>query len=120
MQPDPDRLALAERYLDEMLAAEAAVDHAAFCAHFDPPDVERFGPTQFKKDMFAIREDFGDYVSRDFLGALKGRINPDRPDRHPNSTRYVWRGVFEKNETLIVVGLFDTDDGVKVNEFTYR
>ena len=120
MIADTQQLKIAESYLDEMLAAEEAVDYDAFVRRFETRDIEHFGASRFKKDMYAIREDYGDYRSREYLGCLAGKHDPDRPDRHPGCIRYVWRGVFEKSETLIVVGLFTRDGTAYVNEYMYR
>jgi len=111
---------IVEQYLDEMLEAEANLDLDGFVKRFEPQDISGFGESRFKKDMYAIREDLGGYVSREYLGSLKGFANPDRDDARPDSVRHVWRGVFEKNETLIVVGVHESCDVLHVNEFTYR
>lgn len=111
---------IAEQYLDEMLEAEESVDYQSFVARFEKQDVANFGQSRFKKDMYSIREDLGEYRSREYLGALKGFNDVDRSDRHSGCTRHVWRGIFEKNETLIVVGIHEKDGVYHVNEFTYR
>ena len=98
-----------EQYLDEMLAAEASLDYRSFIARFEKQDVVDFGESQFRKDMYAIREDLGEYRNREFLGALEGFKNVDCRDRHPGCRRFVWKGIFEKNETLIVVGIHEKD-----------
>ncbi len=103
-----------------MLAAEASLDYRSFVARFEEQDVSSFGESRFKKDMYAIREDLGEYRRREFLGALKGFSNVDYPDRHRGSMRFVWKGIFEKNETLIVVGIHKKDGVFYTNEFTYR
>lgn len=59
--------------------------------------MEDFGPTRFRKELLCIREDLGNYKSREYLGALKGHVDLDNPE----SVRFSWRGIFEKNETLI-------------------
>ncbi len=112
--------ATAETYLDEMLQAEADLDFEGFIARFVPEDVKGFGESRFKKDMYAIREDLGEYKDRQFLGELKGFDNPDREQQRTGARRYVWRGIFEKNETLIVVGLHEHEGETRVYEFTYR
>lgn len=112
--------AIAEKYLDEMLAAEAATDYAAFVKRFEERDIVHFGESKFRKDMYAIRMDLGEYRSREYLGSLRGPRDPDHPDRYPNGVRHVWRGVHEKNETVIVVGLHERDGTFHVNEFRYH
>lgn len=120
MKKDDNTQAIAEQYLDEMLDAEESLDYQSFVARFEKEDVLNFGESRFKKDMYAIREDLGEYRSREFLGSLKGFENVDYPDRHPGCIRFVWKGVFEKNETLIVVGIHKKEGVSYANEFTYR
>ena len=116
MAADEITRATAERYLDEMLAAESDTDYRAFTRRFEPKDLEDFGESRFKKSMYAIREDLGEYRDREYLGSLRGFVDADRPDRRPGGVRHVWRGVFEKNETVIVVGLHERDGKVHVSE----
>ena len=111
---------LVETWLDEMLAAEASLDFKEWTKRFEVGSLDNFGESRFRKDMHCIREDFGDYQSRTFLGTVKGRIDPDFPDRRPNCVRYIWRGVFDKCETIIVVGLHNRGGERFINEFTYR
>ncbi len=122
MEDDKDRLAMAEKILGEMIEAEAqgSENYELFVKHFDEENLKDFGPTRFKKEMMCIREDLGDYVSREYLGSLNGHIDPDNPDRYPEHVRYNWRGIFEKNETLITLGLYKKDGKFLVKEIMYR
>ena len=122
MDEDDTRLALAEKILDEMIQAERKghEDYELFVKHFDKDTLKDFGPTRFKKEMMCIREDLGEYQSREYLGSLKGHVNPDYPDKHPECIRYNWRGIFEKNETLITLGVHKKGDLYLVNEIMYR
>ena len=70
--------------------------------------------------MLCIYEDLGRYENREYLGSLKGHIDPDDRNKHPGCIRYVWRGVFEKNETLITMGIHTRDGKYYVNEIMYR
>ncbi len=120
MEVDKSLLAFAEEVLDEMIEAESteAGDYDLFVKHFDT--VEDFGPSRFKKELMCIREDLGDYKDREYLGALNGHIDPDQPDRYPGCVRFNWRGIFEKNETLITLGLFKKDGKYAVRGIMYR
>ncbi|MEE9322323.1 MAG: hypothetical protein V3U76_17925 [Granulosicoccus sp.] len=111
---------IAEQYLDEMLDAEETVDYQSWTKRFEKQDIANFGESRFKKDMYLIREDLGEYRSREFLGLLKGFKDVDHVDKHPGCIRYVWRGNFERNETIIVVGVHERDGVLYVNEFSYR
>lgn len=116
------RLALAEKIMDEMIQAERKghEDYELFVKHFDKDTLKDFGSTRFKKEMICIREDLGEYKSREYLGSLKGHVDPDCPDKHPECIRYIWRGVFDKNETLITLGVHKKGDIYLVNEIMYR
>lgn len=120
MEDDPTKLALAEKILDELLSAERESDYAMFIRHFDPIALRDFGPSQFKKELLCILEDFGAYQRREYLGSLNGFIDQDAPDKYPGCVRYNWRGIFEKNEALITLGLHERDGQVLVNEIMYR
>lgn len=111
---------IAEQYLDEMLAAEATDDYELFVKRFEKQGIVDFGESKFKKDMYAIREDLGNYRGREYFGSLKGFNNVDNPDRHPGCVRHVWKGIFEKNETIITVGIHERDGVFYVNEIMYR
>jgi hypothetical protein len=110
----------AEQFLDEMLDAEEKLDYQLFVKRFEKKDVDNFGESRFTKDMYAIRTDLGAYQSRKFLGALNGYEDADNAGRHPGCIRYVWRGIFEKNETLMIMGIHAKDGIFYVNEFMYH
>ena len=80
-----ERQAVAEAFLDEMLDAEARLDFSAWTKRFEPQDIANFGETRFRKDMHGIREDLGDYRSREYLGSLRAFENADNAGRRPAS-----------------------------------
>lgn len=122
MNEDEELLILAESYLEEMVEAELEEnqDYELFTKRFDSETKRDFGPSRFKKEMLCLYEDLGRYVTREYLGSLKGHIDQDDPERHPGCVRFVWRGVFEKNETLITMGIHKVDGVYYVNEIMYR
>jgi len=122
MKEDKKLLAMAEQFLDEMLEAEREEngDYELCTRRFDKKTLKDFSPSRVKKEMMCIREDLGSYKSREYLGSLKGTIDADDPDRHPGCIRYNWRGIFEKNETLITLGIHVRDGVYYVNEIMYR
>jgi len=122
MKDDKELLAIAEQYLDEMIQAELEenADYEMFTQRFDKESLKDFGPSRFKKEMLCVNEDLGRYKSREYLGSLNGFVDPDDPDKHPGCIRYNWRGIFEKNETLITLGMHIVDGEYYVNEIMYR
>lgn len=111
---------IAEQYLDEMLEAESTLNYDLFIHRFEERDVINFGASKFKKDMHLIREDLGHYQDRAFLGEIKGISDPDHPERHPNGKRYIWKGIFDKNEVFMIVGIHEREGVCYVNEFIYK
>lgn len=112
MQDFDEQLAIAERYLDEMLAAEAAGSYEAWTARFQQRDLVDFTEDVFKAEVEEMSEEVGRYQSREYLGTLKG---PDGED-YPQSIRFVWKAAFEKMESVIVVGIHKVDDTWHVHE----
>lgn len=98
MSNNAEALAVAEEYLDQMIAADAANDYEAFIKPFIVN--EEFTQEKFEADVAEMQPLMGAYVSREYLGSLKGN-----DDDHKDSLRFVWKGTYEKEEALIVVGI---------------
>ena len=107
-------LAVAEKYLDEMMEADRADDYEGFIKRFDKVDLDGFNEEIFHNDAKLMREELGLYKSRSYLGSLNGF----KDDTHPRCLRFVWRATYEKNEALIVVGIHEIDGIWYVNEST--
>lgn len=102
MSINTEALAVAEKYLDEMIAADAANDYEAFIRPFIVD--EEFTKEKFEADVAEMQPAMGKYVSREYLGSMKGN-----DDDHKDSLRFVWKGIYEKQEALIVVGICQID-----------
>jgi hypothetical protein len=109
-----EEIAVAEKYLTEMLEADRTDDYEAFIRRFDKIDLEGFDKDIFLNDTEQMQEDLGAYKSRFYLGSLKGF----KEDKYPRCLRFVWRAIYEKNEALIVVGIHEKDGVWYVNEST--
>jgi len=107
-------LSIAEKYIGEMLKADEAGSFDDFVRRFDKADLEGFTEEIFQHDVARMREDLGCYRSRVYLGSLEGFKTADRP----RSLRFVWRGIYDKNEALIVLGIHEKDGDWYVNEST--
>lgn len=112
-------LSRAEQYVDEMLEGEAELSYAKFTRRYEKKFLMNFSDREFQRDMRNIREDYGDYISREFLGCLKGPTHPDVVANYPNQIRYVWRGVFDKNELLMIAGIYSKGATYYVSGFRY-
>ncbi|MCL6416855.1 hypothetical protein MIB92_14435 [Aestuariirhabdus sp. Z084] len=114
MENNKEALGVAEEYLTEMLKADRDEDYEGFVCRFEKSDLEDFGKDDFLKDTALMRDELGPYQRRDFLGALNGFKDDDRP----GCLRFVWRAYYEKNEALIVVGIHQKNGIWYVNEST--
>jgi len=110
----------AEQFVDEMLEGEAELSFAKFTQRMEKKYLVDFSEREFQRDMREIREDFGDYVDREFLGCLEGNSDPEFTAKYPKQLRYVWRGIFEKNELLMIAGIYCKDGTHHVSGFRYR
>jgi hypothetical protein len=109
----------AEQFVDEMLEGEAELSYAKFTQRFEKKYLIEFSERDFKREMREIREDYGDYVHREFLGCLKGNSDPEISAKYPKQLRYVWRGIFEKNELLMIAGIYCKNGTHHVSGFRY-
>lgn len=109
-----EELEVAEKYLAEMLEADRAQDYEGFISRFDEIDLEGFDKEIFLADTKLMREELGVYKDRIYLGCLNGFKDND----HPNCLRFTWRGIFERNEALIVLGIHKKNGVWYVNENT--
>jgi len=109
-----DVLAIAEKYLSEMLEADKSMDYAAFVERFDSIELDGFTEDVFLSDIERMREDLGAYKERYYLGSLQGF----KSKQHSKCLRFVWRAVYEKNEALIVLGIHEKSGAWYVNENT--
>ena len=98
----------AEQYLDEVLEAEEELSYEKFIRRGEKKYFVSFTEAQFLRDMRDIREDYGNYVRRDFLGCVAAEKREADP-RTQNMLRYVWRGIFDKSEVLITMGIYEED-----------
>lgn len=107
-----DELKIAEKYLAEMLEADRDEDYLAFIKRFETVDPDEFNESIFLNDVDLMREELGSYKERVYLGSLKG-ISESGKQR---SLRFVWRGIYDINEALIVLGIHQKDGTWYVNE----
>lgn len=103
---------IADKYLAEMLEADRDGNYLAFIKRFETVDPDEFNESIFLNDVDLMREELGLYKERVYLGSLKG-ISENSKQR---SLRFVWRGIYDKNEALIVLGIHQKDGTWYVNE----
>ncbi len=110
----------AEEFVDEIIEGGAESSYKKFTQRFEEKYLVHFTKKRFLREVRAIREDFGEYKSRDFLGCVKGDTDPENMAKYPNELRYLWRGVFEKNEVLMVACIYCKDGTYYVSGFNLR
>lgn len=79
-----------------------------------------FNERGFRRDVEDIRDELGEYVSREYLGSTTGYENSALEERYPKAVRHLWRGIFDKNETLITCGYYCKNSQFYVNECVYH
>jgi len=111
----------AEQFVDDMIKGAAENSYEKFHQHFEEQYLVHSSEKNFLKDLRGIRENLGNYISREFLGCITiGQTDPDMAARWPQELRYLWRGVFEKNEVLISACIYCKDGNYHVSGFHFR
>ena len=90
----------AEQFVDELIAGGSESSYKKFTQRFEEKYLVQFTKKRFLREVRGIREDCGEYKSREFLGCVKGDPDPENMAKYPNELRYLWRGVFEKMKCL--------------------
>lgn len=67
-----------------------------------------------------MREEFGSYVSRVYMGALHRESRSDYADGYPGLVRHVWCGVLEYVEIFFIVGIYVKDGPSHVSSINFR
>lgn len=95
-----------------MIAADAAKDYDAWLAPYDSnfPDKD-FTKEYFETDADEMLAEIGVYVSREYLGCVKGD-----DEKHEGSLRFIWKGIYEKKEAIIIVGIHRREGKWYANE----
>jgi hypothetical protein len=110
----------AERFVDEMLEAGANSSYKKFTQRFEEKYLVHFTEKVFHREVRGIREEFGDYIDREFLGCLNGDADPETVAKYPSEIRYLWRGVFENDEVLMVACIYCKDGTHHVSGFNLK
>jgi len=111
---------IAEEYLSEMLVGHMEMDYEKITKHMDEDESEDYTKKEFMRTHTDLHEDLGPFVSRNHLGAISGESTTEPDEEYPGGIRHVWRGVFEKHEVFIHVGIFLKDGTYTVAEAKFR
>jgi len=111
MTDSPLNQELAEQYLDEMLRAQQNDDYNDFLKRWPSETKQEFTRDDFDQENAQTMEELGLYKSRDYIGCI---VVDDTPGEA--AARYAWRATWDKAQALIIVGLFEEEGQVYVDE----
>lgn len=107
---------IAERFLKEMLKADDTGNYDLFVKHYEVQDLVDFSPERFEEDIKQMQARNGRNMGYEYFGVLKGYHD----GKNDACYRFVWKGIYEKREALITIGIHYKDGTWYVNESTVR
>lgn len=110
---------LAEQFLDEILEAESELNYAKFVKRREERYLPNFTERDFNRAVRNLNEDCGACVNREYMGSIHD-ILADVTGRFPGNVKHLWRGVCEKGEVFIVLGIYQRDGKDYVSHVNYR
>jgi len=110
----------AERYMNDMVDAFMTQNYKKATQYTEKKFRVHFNERGFNRDVQNSREDLGTYVGREFLGSLEAESHPEDENIYPEHMRYVWRGIFEKNEALMIMNLYKKEGNYYVSDTSCR
>ncbi|RBP79157.1 hypothetical protein EBI01_17625 [Marinomonas rhizomae] len=108
--------AIAEKFLKEMLKADDTGNYELFIKHYEREDLIDFSPERFEQDIKQMHARNGKHMGYEYFGTLKGYHNGN----YDNCYRFVWKGIYEKREALITIGIHYKDGTWYINESSVR
>jgi hypothetical protein len=103
--------AVAETFLKEMFEADDTGNYALFIKHYEAKDLENFSQKRFESDIKEMQARNGKHVSYEYFGVLEGQ----RRDCDI-CLRFVWKGIYEKREALVTIGIHQKGEAWHVHE----
>ena len=107
-----NKQAIAEQFLKEMLEADDTGNYELFIKHYEEKDLVGFSPERFEQDIKHMQASNGRNLGYEYFGSLKGY----RDDYHDGCFRFVWKGIYEKREALITIGIHHKNGTWYINE----
>lgn len=102
--------AIAETYLKQMLEADDSGNYDLYIKHFESKDLIGFTKERFDRDVKQMHERNGLNVGYEYFGSLKApREDSTSANGHYEGFRFIWKGIYEKREALIVIGIHKKD-----------
>jgi hypothetical protein len=106
--------AVAESFLQEMLEADDTGNYELFIKHYEAKDLVNFSQERFESDIKQMVAKNGKIVSCEYFGMLQG-CHEDG-----DYFRFVWKGIYEKREALITIGIHSKANTWYINESSVR
>ncbi|WP_028672386.1 hypothetical protein [Saccharospirillum impatiens] len=101
MKEQSEELVVAEKYLKEMLKADDTANFDLYIKRFEEKYLSGFTQDVFRNDIKNMHEENGKHTGYEFLGSLRNQKIDDL-DVH----RTVWKGVYEKRDAVIEMGVY--------------
>lgn len=101
---DTEALKIAEQYLREMLEADDSANFELYTQRYEQKYLGNFSRERFLSDIKGMHERNGMNTSYAFLGTLRN-ATLDGQDVY----RSAWKGVYEKRDAIIELGVYEKD-----------
>lgn len=94
----------AEKFLSEILEAEAEVNYAKFMQRWEKIYHVAYPEHRFLRHCRNDAEELGKYVRREFLGCAVPHEHPD--GLYPNRVKYIWQSHYEHDEAILALSIY--------------
>jgi hypothetical protein len=101
MTKKSEELKISETYLKEMLKADDAGDFELYVKRYEKKYLKEFTHERFSNDIKYMHESNGLNTGYEFLSTLRNSKVDDL-----DIYRSVWRGVYEKRDAVIEIGVY--------------
>ncbi|TDO98879.1 hypothetical protein [Marinomonas balearica] len=102
---ESNAIEISEKYLQEMLEADDTANFSLYTKRYEEKYLKNFTPEQFHSDIKGMHERNGMNKGYEFLSSLR-KFSHDGLDIH----RTVWKGVYEKRDAVIELGVYEKDE----------
>jgi hypothetical protein len=110
---DNEKVAISEKYLDELLASVKTNDFNLYFTNFTKEHKDKISQSDFKQRNNLLMEQCGEYQSREFMGVLKKQI----------FDVYLWKARFSKlpnDDILLRMFVMEDEGALKVYAFNVK
>lgn len=94
-------LEVAEQYLKEMLEADDTANFELYIKRFEDKYLSGFTKDVFRNDIEDMHKENGTHTGYEFLGKLRNQKIDDL-----DVYRTVWKGIYEKRDAVIEMGIY--------------